>query len=465
MAQVVVVGDFGQRGLGGQPHHLDELFQRVGLVGDGVLHHLLRGVAQAKARENKLVVVDFVFGHEVRGVAMTVWHVDDLLRPLGVEDLVGADVLCGLLGVGRDGLAAEHLREVLAGDVFVHEALASHVEVQVGVHAQRCAHVVSHGGVGAVLHTTAGPDAHEVAVARVHTAAVVGVLGGVVGHHVLVCAVVAAGQDDLLGVYLDVAGVGFGVSARHGAVLVLDELLTGGAEDDLAASGYACVHGGLAGPLHVGVRGDGAVEVGIELLAVVVALVAREALRADVALLVGFLLGGRTLEHLEVRALDEPVEVDAGVVVPVGKHPWVDAGGALLLHLVHDDLFGRPLDAQVLLNLRAHDAEVAGHVDDRVRVLGLLFQGDGLHARLGRGLEGCGAGQAHTDDEDVAVLLVDDVGGNLGLGEESGGLGGGHCGLVGHGDAGTCEDASCGGTGNERTARNAHVNLLFLTTI
>ena len=303
------------------------------------------------------------------------------------------------------------------------------------------------------------------AVARVHAAAVVGVLGGVVAHHLVVCAVVAAGQDDLLGVYLDVAGIGLGVSAAHGAGYILNELLPGGSEDDLATGGHACVHGGLAGPLHVGVRGDGAVEVGIELLAVVVALVAREALRADVALLVGLLLGGRTLEHLEVRALDEPVEVDAGVVVPVRKHPRVDAGGALLLHLVHDDLFGRPLDAQVLLNLRAHDAEVAGHVDDRVRVLGLLLQGDGLHARLGCGLEGCSAGQAHADDEDVAVLLIDDVGGNLGLGEESRGLGGGHSGLIGHGDARTCEDAGSGGTGNERTARNAHVNLLFLTTI
>ena len=130
-------------------------------------------------------------------------------------------------------------------------------------------------------------------------------------------------------------------------------------------------------------------------------------------------------EHLVVGALDEPVEVLAGVIVPVAHHPRVAATAGLFDVLVHDVFLRSPLDAEVLLDLRAHHAEVAGHGDDGVAVLGLFLEHDDLLARLGGRLGGGGAGKAQADDEDFAVLLLLDIGGNWWRRQEIGGVLGG----------------------------------------
>ena len=97
------------------------------------------------------------------------------------------------------------------------------------------------------------------------------------------------------------------------------------------------------------------------------------------------------------------------MVVPVVDHPCVAATTGLLDELVEDVLLGSPFDAQVLLNLRAHDAEVAGHGYDGVAFFGLFFQHDDLLARFGRLLGGGGAGQAHADNQHVAILFLGNV--------------------------------------------------------
>ena len=355
---------------------------------------------------------------------MAVGHVDDLLGPLAVEDLPRLHAGLRQLGVLRDGLARVLGGDVLAGHVLVHEALALHVQLQEAVDAKRSAHVVGHRRVGAQLHPAAGPDAHELAAAVIDAAHELLGPRRVVVAHLGVRAVVAAAQHHGLGVHLQVAVGRLRVRA-HNLVVLHDQLLALGIVDQLGAAGHGCVERCFARPLHVRVRGNGAVEVGVDFFLVVVGFQRREALRADEVRLVRLAVGRGGFQHFVVGALDEPVEILARVVVPVVHHPGVAATARLLDELVEDVLFRSPLDAQVLLDLGSHDAEVAGHGDDRVAVFRLLFQHDDLLAGFGGFLRRGGAGDAHADDQHVAVLLLLDVGGNRRGREEVGGVFGG----------------------------------------
>ena len=167
---------------------------------------------------------------------MAVGHVDDLLGPLAVEDLPGLHARLGKLGVLGDRLARVLVGDVLAGHVLVHEALALHVELQEAVHAQGAAHVVRHRRVGAQLHPTAGPDAHELAAAVIHAAHELFGPRRVVVAHLGVRAVVATAQHGGFGVHLEVAVLRLGVGAHHG-VAFLDELLALGLVDELGTGG------------------------------------------------------------------------------------------------------------------------------------------------------------------------------------------------------------------------------------
>ena len=129
------------------------------------------------------------------------------------------------------------------------------------------------------------------------------------------------------------------VDSRDRAALVFDELLAPRAEHGFhVARGCCGVLSGLAGPLHVGVRGDGAVEVGVILLFPVVALKSREALRANVVRIIGGLVCCGGGQDLVIGALDEPVEVLAGMVVPIAQELLIGAERHILHQLV-DDVF------------------------------------------------------------------------------------------------------------------------------
>ena len=317
-----------------------------------------------------------------------------------------------------------------AGDIFVHEALALHVELEISIDTQGAAHVMGHGSVRAELHFGAGPHAHQVAVAGVADGAC-GVAVAVEAHelvgprnvvaaHLHVVAVVARGHDDGFAVDFGVGSVGVvNVDACDRAAFVLNELLAPGAEHGLDVVRGGCgVLRGLACPLHVGVRGDGAVEVGVVLLFPVVAFKRGEALGADVVRLVGCLVGRRGGQDLVVGAFDEPVEVLAGVVVPIAQKLRVGAERHILHQLVDDVFLRSPLDAQVFLNLGTDDAEVAGHGYDGVVLLGLLLDDDDLGAFFRRSLCGCRASKAVAYDDNVAILFFLDFARNCRSGQE-----------------------------------------------
>ncbi len=204
------------------------------------------------------------------------------------------------------------------------------------------------------------------------------------------------------------AGVGLGVGAHDLAVLHGEELGLGPV-DDLHAQRERILAGRGACPAHVGKGGQGAVEVGIELGRVVVALQLGEALRPQEVGVVGLLVLEDRAHQLIAGVGDEPVEILAGMVVPIAEQPGVAPAARLLEVLVEDDVLGRPLDAQVLLDLRPNDAKVARHGDDRVGVLGLLLENEYAGAPFGRLAGGGDAREAHADHQNVAVVLGDDV--------------------------------------------------------
>gem|GEM_PF-4863315 len=114
-------------------------------------------------------------------------------------------------------------------------------------------------------------------------------------------------------------------------------------------------------------------------------------------------------QDLVIGTFDEPVKVFAGVIVPIAQELRIGAECHVLHQLVDDVFLRSPLDAQVLLDLRADDAEVARHGYDGVVVLGLLFDDDDFGAFFCRGLCCCGAGETVAHDNDVAILLFLDL--------------------------------------------------------
>ena len=279
---------------------------------------------------------------------------------------------------------------------------------------------MGHRGMGTELHVAAGPKPHEVAVAGVADGAC-RVHRGVEAHelvsprdevvaHVLVVAPVAGGEHDGLRVDLRVVAVGVMHVGSGDLAVLYDELLAPRGVDELGTHFLGFRRACVERPLHVRVRSDGAVEVRVVLGFVVVALKRGEALRADVVGLVGLLVGSGAREHLEISALDEPVEVLARMVVPIAE----EVGGRAVAHVFHelvdDDVFASPFDAEILLDLRADDAEIACHRNGGK--LSSLFDADDLRAFFGGGFCSCDAREAEADDEHVAVLRLFDVGRN-----------------------------------------------------
>lgn len=98
--------------------------------------------------------------------------------------------------------------------------------------------------------------------------------------------------------------------------------------------------------------------------------------------------GGRG-HDLVIGALDKPVEILAGMVVPIAQKPRVGTERHILHQLVdHFGLIGQ-LHVQIFLDLRSVDAEVAGHADNAQ--LGLLLHADDLRASLCGGTRGANA--------------------------------------------------------------------------
>ena len=468
LGQLVVALDRGAELLHRHAHLLGELLDGVGLnagVGcHGLVEHGLRDVGVAAVGTAGHLVVVNVPAH----VAVAAVHVLQLVGPLGVEDLPG-----GLLGQ-----AAELVLEGLATHVLVHEAVAVDVGQQEGVHAQGTAQVVGHRGEGAVLHLGADPHAHALAVTGVR-----GVAGGVavgedagkargprhvVGHHVLVAGEVARGeQDGLGGVDLRVVAVDvLADDARDGALVVLADELAGPRGE---LEGYACLDAdvvdGLDPRCHGGKRDLAVAEDGIEVVlgVGVVRLGPVRLAHGEVALVhvVGVALVLNDV--LALHRCEEPVERLAGVVGPKVEDALVGTVAALLHELAHGGV-AVDLDAQVLLDLAADGAELVGAALPGV---GLLDDDDVLGAVLNGGAAGAQAGKGGTDDDDVGVDGLLDVGGVDGRGglHEGRRVGGVFLGLVGQGarhgagQGGRAGDG--GGAGDERTARKVcHVLLL-----
>ena len=153
-------------------------------------------------------------------------EVRDLVLPTAVEELPR----------GAAGLGFDLILQLLARNVFVHEARAIAVELQEASAAHAGTHVVNHGGVGPLFQYSASKHAHTLAVSRVGHAAVgrggreqghdaVG-LRGVVVQHLLVARDVARGEDDGLGVHLDelIAAGLLADNARDTALCVTQKL-------------------------------------------------------------------------------------------------------------------------------------------------------------------------------------------------------------------------------------------------
>ncbi len=150
-AQLVVAVDGGHDSLNGQVALRGQVLDGVGHdKALGSLHHGLGGVAQAEAGKHGGVGVHLIVGDEVVHIAVAVGHLVDLVGPLGVEDLPGAQVLGAAQGVGAHGHARELVGDVLPGDVLVHEALAVDVELQVAVNALSLVLFRNREGGGAV---------------------------------------------------------------------------------------------------------------------------------------------------------------------------------------------------------------------------------------------------------------------------------------------------------------------------
>lgn len=126
----------------------------------------------------------------------------------------------------------------------------------------------------------------------------------------------------------------------------------------------------------------------------------------------------RSREHFVVGILDEPVEVFAGVIVPVAQELQIGAIRHVFHKLVDNIRFGSPFDAQVFLDLGTYDAEVAGHGYYGVGILRLLLDNNDFGAFFRSRFCGSGACQTVTDYHHVAVFFRRNLSGDFGGGEE-----------------------------------------------
>ena len=304
--------------------------------------------------------------------------------------------------------------------------------------------MVGDGGVHADLLRAGGPS-HGVALAHaaaVDEDAVVSPLGQVGVHHLAVIDEAAGGQNDGVGLDVDV-----------GAVLVMEA-----AADDSAVGGV----------LDEGDSAEVVLELGTELLELGLdgrknVLVARGDTLAgqhDGGTELGQLFHGAGLEEVAAEVLGSAVEELGGCEIlalgVLGPPVEVKRGGLLLLGLLPSLLDGG-LCTMLELVLRAGGKhEPAGR--GRVAAEGTLLLGeDNLLASEG-GLHASGqASNAGTDDQDVGLLGERDVGRANQI-----------AGLISHSSASTNRSASNEASGatklDEIPASNLHKNIPFRLT-
>ena len=210
-------------------------------------------------------------------------------------------------------------------------------------------------------------------------AAVLCGLGRVVRQHLGVAGHVAARQHDtLLRVDAHDVAVFVGRVHAHHLVAFLDELLALQVETRLGAGLLRGLQRAVHGPAVIGQQVHHAGEARVVLLAPIVVLVHREALREHVGLLG---VGGHVVvagQQLVLGSADVPVQVRAGVRDPIVQQLRIGAVAHDLHQLVDHFLRLRLLDAQLLVDLAAERAELARAVAH----VGTFIEAERLRARL-----------------------------------------------------------------------------------
>ena len=149
--QLVVAFDRGFCRLSGQPHHLNKLFNGVGLKSSTFFEAFYRRLLTT-ARV-------LLIGHDARHVRHATWHRLKLLSPLRVNYLKGRMTF----------LTSQCVLDVLTAHVLVHKTLAIQVQQQVRIdsYRRRYANVVRHRGKRTVLHNRSYPHTHLVTVTSI----------------------------------------------------------------------------------------------------------------------------------------------------------------------------------------------------------------------------------------------------------------------------------------------------------
>ena len=336
----------------------------------------------------------------------------ELLGPVIVKELVGLAL----------GLQLDLVFHLLAGDVLVHEALTAQVEEQIAVVADNAAaigasataHVVDHRGMP-LLDGSTCPSTHLVTVAdvgvgagavhvqRENLVAVFYASGGKVLHHVLVCQVVAGGDDNGFGIDLVVLARGgvLRVAARHSAGVIGDELECLGVEVDLGTgvlrSFEVVVLNG-----HQAAKANGRGVAGHILILDLVGIEHGVEVREDVVVALG--LGNLFVGFfgdVDICRLQEPIQSLAGDIVVLADDAELAVVTALFhVHvdnglLVHEAVAALPSG----LSLAAKDRHVACSAVD----LGAGLKSDDLGSSLGCGARCRNASAAQADDHDICA--------------------------------------------------------------
>ena len=395
--------------LAGEAHDVGQPLKRVGLLQHAVLQ-----------RRADPEVVQVVLADRLKAVHVGVER-GPRRRRHDARAAAGIEAL-GVLVV----LPVEHLPAVMAGLVarhgiahgvalvLVHEALAARIHVQVGLasHDEQLA-VVGLAERGVVGHAAAVPD-HRAAAGLELTAGPQGHLDALallargaagdapVGHaglqrleHLVVGAVAAGAQDDALRhVDLDVAAVGLrGVHAGHAAVGVLDQLLGGREELNLAAQTLEDL--AQHAQMHVGgvVRAVGVVlaKAGVVAHGGVVGV-----------LVVGFVPFEREQHAQRSQRFGHPLDHLAGLLGPGAVQRRVDVAGLRLAGVVDELRHVLGVLAGQLGVQRADGLACACQVVGRL-------QHDDLRARLRRGGGGHHAAVAGADHDHVGVEGLGDL--------------------------------------------------------
>ena len=177
------------------------------------------------------------------------------------------------------------------------------------------------------------------------------------------------------------------------------QLLALGVEARFGAGGLRGLQRAVHGPAVVGQQVHHAGEAGVVLFAPVVVLVHGAALGEHVGLLRVGRRVGVAGEQLVLRRADVPVQVLAGIRDPVVQQLRVGTVAHDLHQLVHHFLRFGLLDAQLLVDLAAERAELAGAVAH----VHALLDADDLRTGIGGLAQRAHAGQAEAHHAHVDV--------------------------------------------------------------